>query len=95
MQMTKSERDKLREWAMRHADDGTSPNCIAGHYAKDLLDYVDRLEDALKEVRVYALLTEPEKCEACEPGNAWEPEFICGYHELLNQIDQALEGGGE
>lgn len=48
--MNKSERDKLREWADRHANDGTSPVCIAGRYAIELLDYCDRLEDALKAI---------------------------------------------
>lgn len=59
--------------------------------------YITKLELDLK-VAIKALdaallcivTTNPEKCDSCEPGNAYEPEFVCGVHQTINTIREAL-----
>lgn len=48
--------------------------------------------EALKENLVYLAIQNPEtkKCDACEPGNAYSPEFICGVHRLIIKTEEAL-----
>lgn len=59
---------------------------------QSLLDASKKLAEALTENMLYLVINNPEnkKCDGCEPGNAYEPEFICGVHKLMNKTQATL-----
>jgi len=52
-----------------------------------------KMEDILKECLVYLYLENPydKKCDACEPGNQYNPEYICAVHRLIIRIEDVLK----
>lgn len=72
---------------------GILASCSASHNTRTICS---RRSDSLQAFRMSSSDEQPIAIAAgdpcgCESGNAWEPEFLCGYHKAENKIADAIE----